>query len=315
MEIGGAMVQEEKVIEVKNLKKYYGDVKAVDDISFYVQKGQVFTLLGPNGAGKTTTLEILEGLKVLDSGEMNILGERCHQVSRRIKERIGVLLQETVFVNRLRVREIVQLFSSFFSQALPVAHILEIVSLEDKAEAFVENLSGGQRQRLAIGIALINDPEIIFMDEPTTGLDPQARRNIWSLMERLREEKKTIFLTTHYMEEAERLSDYVYIMDHGQIIAFGTPRDLIRRYSKESIIEIQQEGLDDEDILQMKQKFGEIGTKDETLFIYTEDLTSSLSNLLTWEGSKGSHLFHNLTFRQPNLEDVFLSLTGKGLRD
>lgn len=307
-------VKSDRVIEVKNLKKYYQEVKAVDGISFHVRKGEVFTLLGPNGAGKTTTVEILEGLKELDGGEMTILGETCTYVPRHLKDRIGVLLQETVFIDRLKVVEILQLFASFFSRSLPPEEILKMISLEDKSSAFVENLSGGQRQRLAIGIALINDPEIIFMDEPTTGLDPQARRNIWSLMEMLKEQRKTIFLTTHYMEEAERLSDYVYIMDHGKIIAHGTPNALILDLNMESIIEIQKDGLPAHVIEEMKEAFSDLKEKDKTLYLYTEDLTTILSHLLEW-GKKRSIKFTGLTFRQPNLEDVFLSLTGKVLRD
>lgn len=303
-----------RVIEVEQLKKHYQSVKAVDGISFHVHRGEVFTLLGPNGAGKTTTVEILEGLKEADSGSMTILGETCHRVPRRLKDRMGVLLQETVFVNRLRVLEIAQLFASFFSRSLPVEEILEMVSLQEKAQAMVETLSGGQRQRLAIGMALINDPEIIFMDEPTTGLDPQARRSIWSLMERLKEEEKTIFLTTHYMEEAERLSDYVYIMDHGQIIAHGTPKELIEKHSSHSIIELQRNGIGEEILKKLQEHFGEIREKKKTLYLYTEDLTADLSRLLIW-GQENAFSFQNLTFRQPNLEDVFLNLTGKGLRD
>lgn len=302
------------VIQVENLRKHYQDVKAVDGISFHVRKGQVFTLLGPNGAGKTTTVEILEGLKEPDGGDMKILGETCHQVSRSLKDRMGVLLQETVFVNRLRVIEIAHLFASFFSRSLPPEEILEIISLQDKAKAFVENLSGGQRQRLAIGMALINDPEIIFMDEPTTGLDPQARRNVWSLIERLKGEKKTIFLTTHYMEEAERLSDYVYIMDHGKIIAKGTPQGLIKDLNMESIIEIQKKGIEGDLLGELKETFREIRETDKVFYLYTEDLTKTLTDLLEW-GKDRSLSFTNLTFRQPNLEDVFLALTGKGLRD
>lgn len=305
---------DDRAIEVNNLKKHYQEVKAVDGITFHVRKGQVFTLLGPNGAGKTTTVEILEGLKELDGGEITILGETCRHVPRHIKDRIGVLLQETVFVDRLKVLEILQLFASFFSRSIPPEEILGMISLEDKAKAYVENLSGGQRQRLAIGISLINDPEIIFMDEPTTGLDPQARRNIWSLMERLKEERKTIFLTTHYMEEAERLSDYIYIMDHGKIIAHGSPNQLIQDLNMESIIEIQKIGLTAPIIEEMKQAFKDLKEKEKALYLHTEDLGAILSRLLEW-GRERSLTFSNLTFRQPNLEDVFLALTGKGLRD
>lgn len=310
----GRAVHTDTVIEVMDLKKHYREVRAVDGISFQVRRGEVFTLLGPNGAGKTTTVEILEGLKEADSGSLTILGETCQKVPRPLKERMGVLLQETVFVDRLKVIEIAQMFASFFTRSLPPEEILALVSLTDKAQARVENLSGGQRQRLAIGMALINDPEIIFLDEPTTGLDPQARRSIWSLMERLKEEKKTIFLTTHYMEEAQRLSDTIYIMDHGQIIAWGTPRDLIAAYSDQSIIELQEENIGEEDLFLLQDNFCTIQKKEKTFYLYTQDLTRDLAHLLEW-GKERDLPFTNLTFRQPNLEDVFLNLTGKGLRD
>lgn len=303
----------DRVIEIRNLKKYYGSVKAVDDISFHVRRGEVFTLLGPNGAGKTTTMEILEGLKQPDAGDMRILGQDCRRVSAALKDRIGVLLQNTVFMDRLKVKEILQTFASFFSRSLPVDQVLESVALTDKADAMVGELSGGQRQRLAIAAALINDPEIVFMDEPTTGLDPQARRNIWDLVGRLRQERKTIFLTTHYMEEAERLSDYVYIIDHGKIIADGTPGQLIRSLNQESVIEVDRRSIGD-GLPDLQQQFHRVQVQEDSLLIFAKDLTSDLSALLAWADSREIKL-SNLVFRQPNLEDVFLGLTGKGLRE
>jgi ABC-2 type transport system ATP-binding protein len=304
----------EKVVEVYDLKKYYKDVKAVDGISFHVRKGQVFTLLGPNGAGKTTTLEILEGLKQPDSGEMVILGQPCKKVTAKMKDRYGILLQENQFINKIKVSELISLFSTFFTRSLPLDQILEQITLKDKANAFVEALSGGQKQRLAIGLALVNDPEIIFMDEPTTGLDPQARRNVWELINTLREQGKSIFLTTHNMEEAEQLSDYVYVMDHGKIIANGTPKTLIQSIGKEKVIEFEKRDLSEASIDNLKTRFDHVSVKGEVIHIYEEDLTACLPTLLAWAQDNRFEMA-NLAFRQPNLEDVFLALTGKGLRD
>ena len=225
------------LMKVSNLVKRYGDVHAVDGVSFSVPRAEVFTLLGPNGAGKTTTLEILEGIREADSGEIEVFGQRMRRIDRATKERVGVLLQEGNFEPYLRVREVLALFASFFRTARSPAEMLKAVALEEKANAFVKTLSGGQKQRLAIGVALINDPELVFLDEPTTGLDPQARHNIWSIVSNLTAAGKTIILTTHYMEEAETLSQTVCIMDHGKVIAQGSPRDLTARLGQETIVE------------------------------------------------------------------------------
>ena len=209
-----------KALEVRNLKKYYGPVKAVDGVSFYCLRGQVFTLLGPNGAGKTTIVEILEGLREADSGEIVFLGKPCERIGRKEKERIGVVLQQTTLLPRIKVREMLEMFSAFYSKTVSTAQLLEICSLEDKAEALVETLSGGQRQRLAIALALIND-QCHFLRRASCGKRSQARLNIWNRSSHSGEARR--FLTTHYMDEAEQLSDYVYIMDQGRIIAKGTP--------------------------------------------------------------------------------------------
>lgn len=304
----------EKALEVKNLKKYFGEVKAVDGISFYVKRGQVFTMLGPNGAGKTTTVEILEGLKQSDSGEIFFFEKPCKQIGREEKEHIGVLLQETNFIEKVKVKEMAALFGSFYKKSLSVQEILHTVALSEKADALVENLSGGQRQRLSIGLALINDPEIVFLDEPTTGLDPQARRSIWDLIEALKQDGKTIFLTTHYMEEAERLSDYVYIMDQGKIIAGGSPRSLIEEVGKENIIEFDGSQLKKEQIHDLKNAVAGSTFTDGLMIVYTSELTASLTALMDWAKKQDIKL-ENFSIRRPNLEDVFLSLTGKGLRD
>jgi len=304
----------EVAIAVKDLKKYYKEVKAVDGVSLEVHRGEVFTLLGPNGAGKTTIIEILEGLKEPDSGTLKILGEDCKKVRASLKDRMGVVLQETRFIDKTKVQEMVEMFASFYSRSLKSEEVLKKVALEEKAEALVENLSGGQRQRLAIGLALINDPDIIFLDEPTTGLDPQARRKIWDLITELREERKTIFLTTHYMEEAEKLSDYIYIMDHGTIIARGTPDQLIDNLDQENVIEFNRESLGEGLEERLREIFPGLQVQEEKVILYVENVTRNFSQLMQFAQKQGVE-FENLIFRRPNLEDVFLNLTGKGLRD
>ena len=300
------------LMKVSNLVKRYGDVHAVDGVSFSVPRAEVFTLLGPNGAGKTTTLEILEGIREADSGEIEVFGQRMRRIDRATKERIGVLLQEGNFEPYLRVREVLALFASFFRTARSPAEMLKAVALEEKANAFVKTLSGGQKQRLAIGVALINDPELVFLDEPTTGLDPQARHNIWSIVSNLTASGKTIILTTHYMEEAETLSQTVCIMDHGKVIAQGSPRDLTARLGQETIVEFA--APDDAELPSSLPGDCEVARgEDGFVTVKTTDLPSALARLLDWSRASGVALAE-MAVRQPNLEDVFLSLTGRRLR-
>ena len=302
------------MMRVTGLKKYYGELHAVDGISFAIPRASVFTILGPNGAGKTTTLEILEGIREPDAGEIEVFGMKLKKVTRAVKERMGVLLQDGNFEPYLRVKEVVHLFASFFKQALPVDEVLARVALKDKANAYAKTLSGGQKQRLAVGVALVNDPDLIFLDEPTTGLDPQARRNIWSIITDLKAKGKTIILTTHYMEEAEALSDYVCIMDHGKIIAEGSPRELAARLGQETIIEFNASSLETEDLTQL-ESYGKAAREDgEIVTVETEDLVHTMEQMLAWSRKQGIPLA-NMVVRQPNLEDVFLSLTGRRLRE
>ncbi len=298
------------VLAVRELRKNYGPVCAVAGVSFSVAKGTVFTLLGPNGAGKTTTLEILEGLREADSGEIELFGQTVRRVTPEMKNRMGVLLQEGGFEPYLRVREVLSLFAAFFQRPRPVKEVLAEVALEDKARALVKNLSGGQRQRLALGVALINDPELLFLDEPTTGLDPQARRNVWDVVERLKGEGKTIVLTTHYMEEAEALSDEVCIMDHGRVIAHGSPRDLTAGLGQDTFIEFEAPELP----AALGDLPGEVHRDGTLLTLKTANLVASLEGLLSWSRNRGIEL-RNMVVRQPNLEDVFLALTGRRLRE
>ncbi|MEC9490620.1 MAG: ABC transporter ATP-binding protein [Halanaerobiales bacterium] len=308
------MVENNKAVEIINLEKSYGSLKAVAGISFYVKKGQIFTLLGPNGAGKTTTIEILEGLKEKDGGEIIFFGETVAKISRKEKEEIGVLLQKNNYIEKIKVKEILKMFSSFYKKSLSTSDILKKIALEDKKDSFVENLSGGQQQRLSIGLALINDPKILYLDEPTTGLDPQARRKLWGLIKDLKKAGKTIFLTTHYMEEAERLSDYVYIMDQGKIIADGSPENLIDNLGKENVIVFAKTSFADSAIEELQETYPGLKITETEISIYVKDLSSSLTELINWAGEKEVEI-DNLKIRRPNLEDVFIELTGKGLRD
>jgi len=303
------------IVEVEDLRKTYGNVKAVDGVSFKIKQGSIFTLLGPNGAGKTTTLEIIEGLRTPDSGKITIFGKIVDRIGREEKELIDVSLQETNLISHLTVRETLSMFRSFYKRGLNVDDVLDFVSLKEKEKSYVEKLSGGQRQRLAIGLAIINDPLLLFLDEPTTGLDPQARRSVWDLLLKLKAQGKTIVLTTHYMEEAEFLADWVCIMDHGKVIAEGTPEDLIRSIGGESIIEVDVE--EDHEFLDDLNKVGlnyVFNPKHKRLVIKTNNVLESIEHLLKIAKEKGIKV-RNEIIRQPNLEDVFLTLTGRQLRE
>lgn len=221
------MVTPSSVLSLRSLKKSYGDVVAVDGIDLDVHAGECFGLLGPNGAGKTTTIEICEGLLESDSGDVQVLGLKWERDGDRLRERLGIQLQDTQLSDKLTVKETIELFRSFYPKARAADDVIGIVQLEEKTNARVGSLSGGQKQRLAIACALVGDPELLFLDEPTTGLDPQSRRQLWTLIEQFRSTGRTIVLTTHYMDEAERLCDRVAIVDHGHIIAQGSPRELI----------------------------------------------------------------------------------------
>ena len=307
-------MEDRVLLRVSDLIKHYGDIRAVDGVSFEAHVASVFTLLGPNGAGKTTTLEILEGIREPDSGEIEVFGARLKRITRNVKQRMGVLLQEGGFEPYLKVREILRLFASFYQNPVPLDEVLRQVALEDKSGAQVRALSGGQRQRLAVGTALINDPELVFLDEPTTGLDPQARRNMWSIVTGLKERGKTVILTTHYMEEAEALSDLVCIMDHGVIIAQGAPRELTQDFGEETMIEFRADGLSDAAAGELSACCKGFRVDGATVTLETEDLPATMESLFAW--SRGQDVpLRNLMVRQPNLEDVFLSLTGRRLRE
>ena len=219
----------EDVVVVEGLHKRYGDIVAVDGVSFAVRRGETFGIVGPNGAGKTTTLEIIEGLRRPDAGQVRVLGLDPQRQAREVKQRIGVQLQASAYFDFLTLREILDLFGAFYPRRVPPKALLEMVGLQERADALLKQLSGGQQQRFSLAAAMVNDPEVVFLDEPTTGLDPQARRSLWDLVRQMREQGRTVILTTHYMEEAEVLCDRVAIMDGGRIVALDTPEALVSR--------------------------------------------------------------------------------------
>ncbi len=304
------------VIEVENLVKSYGLIKAVDDISFHVEPGEVFGMLGPNGAGKTTTVEIIEGLRKADSGRVTVLGMDVAKVPTRIKQKIGAQLQAPSLMPSLTVRELLDTFSGFYKHSLPIDDVIELLALTESRKVLVKNLSGGQQQRLSVALALINDPEIAFLDEPTTGLDPQARRGLWTVIENMRNRSKTIFLTTHYMEEAERLCDRVAIMDHGKIIALDTPQELIRHYFKEKAIQFELDPPPPEVVLQTFTGTTNVTIDGNEVIVYSNDIPATMSAILKYtEKVNLTGKLKNLHVREATLEDVFLKLTGRRIRE
>jgi ABC-2 type transport system ATP-binding protein len=308
-------------IRVRDLRKEYrgrsGPVLAVNGIDLEIGQGECFGLLGPNGAGKTTTVEILEGLNEPTSGEVEILGLRWATDETTIRERIGVALQETRLPDKETVREIVALFRSFYRTGLPPEEVIERVALEGKADAFIEQLSGGQQQRLAVALSLVGDPEILFLDEPTTGLDPQSRRQLWDLIRDLGERDRTVVLTTHYMDEAERLCDRVAIVDLGKVIALGSPSELIARLGGDHIVEFALEGggpaPEAGAFLGLDSVLAARGEADGYTLTVAEP-HRAIPALLELLERLGRPLAR-LTTRHVSLEDVFVALTGRHLRD
>jgi ABC-2 type transport system ATP-binding protein len=304
----------EPVIRVSDLRKFYGDVKAVDGVTFEVGRGEIFGMLGPNGAGKTTTIETLEGLREPDSGKVEIFGLDVTRHAPSIKQRIGVQLQSVSLYPRLTVTELLDLFGSFFEHHLPTEQLIDAVDLGERARARSMDLSGGQQQRLSIALALVNDPELIFLDEPTTGLDPQARRSLWDLVKGLQSRGRSVMLTTHYMEEAAELCDRVAIMDHGHILEMGTVPELIGRRFKERAV-----FFDTSPQLTSEKLAGLTGVtrasqEDGQTVLYSANVAGTIGDLLGLADSLAAEP-RNLGIRQATLEDVFLDLTGRALRD
>jgi ABC-2 type transport system ATP-binding protein len=301
-------------IEVADLVKIYGPLRAVDGISFQVEPGQIFGMLGPNGAGKSTTVEIVEGLRTADSGEVRVLGTDVRRHPRQVKERIGVQLQSTAFYKQLSPRQLLRLFASFFSRSLPVADLIAMVNLEEKADAPSDSLSGGQRQRLAIAVALVNDPAIVFLDEPTTGLDPQARRSLWDVISRLRSEGKTVLLTTHYLEEAERLCDKLVVIDHGKVIAAGTPQGLINEHFERAAVEFVEDAALPLEMLERLPAVDKAEQRNGQSILFSTDSPRTAGALLETARQAGVEL-KGFSIRTATLEDVFLKLTGRRIRE
>ncbi|HVI08054.1 MAG TPA: ABC transporter ATP-binding protein [Candidatus Binatia bacterium] len=302
-------------ISVRGLKKSYGDVHAVKGIDFEIQPGEVFGLLGPNGAGKTTTVEILEGLRARSGGEVSVLGFDPDRQRQQLKDRIGVCLQATNLPEKIRVHEAMQVFASFYTRHVDLARLLQRLQLQEKREAFYSTLSGGQKQRLALALALVNDPQLIFLDEPTTGLDPQVRVEIHTLLEELKREHRTILMTTHYIEEAERLCDRVAIVDEGRIIALDTPAGLQRQSKTSSSIAVACATRFPENLPQWADAVkSELDSTGRILTVHSRRPAVTLVDLVKWIDQHGLELT-DVHLKQPSLEDVFIELTGKSLRD
>jgi ABC-2 type transport system ATP-binding protein len=305
-------------LRCRQLVKHYGDVKAVEGLDLEVRRGECFGLLGPNGAGKTTTVEIFEGLREADSGDVEVLGERWRGAGLALRARLGIQLQETKFPEKLRVAEVVGLFRSFYPRGPSVADILALVSLEEKANGYVRTLSGGQKQRLSLGCALVGDPELLFLDEPTTGLDPQSRRQTWDIVENLKARGRTVLLTTHYMEEAARLCDRVAVVDHGRVIALGTPRELIASLGAEHVVEFAVDGPGASQLngplFDAIPSVEGVDRDGETWRLKVREVHLAVPALLGLLDQRGAQPTQ-LTTHHATLEDVFMSLTGRRLRD
>ncbi|RME44363.1 MAG: ABC transporter ATP-binding protein [Caldilineae bacterium] len=300
-------------IEVRDLRKSYGDTLAVDGISFEVAAGEIFGMVGPNGAGKTTTIECIEGLRRPDAGHIRVAGLNPQTDGYALRTRIGVQLQESALPQRIKVWEALDLFAAFYPRSLPQESLLAQLGLQKQRNTPFARLSGGQKQRLFIALALLPDPEIVFLDELTTGLDPQARRAMWDMVRDIRQQGKTVFLTTHFMEEAERLCDRVAVIDHGRIIALDTPARLIRQLGAGHRIAFRLENGFQPDVLQGLEGVQRIETTGEEVIVYgqSEAVVSQVVNALTARQVR----FCDLRTEQPTLEDVFLALTGREIRD
>jgi ABC-2 type transport system ATP-binding protein len=304
------------IVECDHVTKSYGDIIAVNDVSLSIEEGEVFGLVGPNGAGKTTLIEMIESLRSPDSGSIRVLGMDPSKEANRLQEKIGVQLQTTSIQPNIKVKEAIKLFASLYQQPLTnTEELLKTLSLEDKAGSRFKKLSGGLKQRVAIALALVNDPKILFFDELTTGLDPQARRNMWDLVENIKAQGKTIFLTTHYMEEAEKLCDRVGIIDYGKLIALDTPRNLIDNLGAESKVSFN---IEDEDIdaskFELVEAVSRVEKVEDGIILYTRDENITLQELVRLADEQKFRL-SNLRTERPSLDDVFLTVTGREIRE
>jgi ABC-2 type transport system ATP-binding protein len=306
-------VQGKLVVEVDNLRKSYGSIVAVDGISFQVNQGEVFGMVGPNGAGKTTTIECIEGLRQPDNGAIRVLGLHPQRDAYALRPLTGAQLQESALQDRIRVWEALDLFAAFYPRAGAWEPLLDRLGLDDVRNTPFAKLSGGQKQRLFVALALVNDPDLVFLDELTTGLDPQARRGVWELIADIRNRGKTVLLTTHFMEEAERLCDRVAILDHGRIVALDSPEELVRGLGRESrVVFTADPGFDPGSLQGLRSVSRVEVVGDRVIISGREDgLVVDVVNALSARGCR----FRDLRTEQPTLEDVFLSLTGRAMRE
>jgi ABC-2 type transport system ATP-binding protein len=302
------------IIEVHNLTKHYGPVQALRGVSFEVQEGEVFGLLGPNGAGKTSTVEILEGLRPPDGGIVSVCGLDPQTPGDTFKQEIGAVLQATALPDKLRVGEAISMFASFYKRRRDPAALLKRFGLEEKRNTFYSQLSGGQKQRLALAMSLVNEPRVLFLDEPTAGLDPQVRREIYTIIEELKKERKTILLTTHYIEEAEKLCDRVAVVDQGRVIAQGTPRELKQRSAGTTRIELRLARPESDAALKQLEGVADCRASDGVYVVHSTRVPQTIVSLVKYLEANGNEL-SSLDIAAPSLEDVFLELTGRSLRD
>ncbi len=302
------------IVQVSGLRKNYGDVEAIRGISFEIREGEVFGLLGPNGAGKTSTIEILEGLRQPDAGTVRVCGLEPAHESQQLKQRIGAQLQNTVLPDKITVEEALRLFASFYDRTVAVDQLMERFGLAEKRRAYYETLSGGQKQRLALALALVNTPELVLLDEPTAGLDAMVRRDIYALIEQLRAEHRTVLLTTHYIEEAERLCDRVAIVDHGLIAAIGTPRELVQKSGKGARIEVRLEKTIAPERLRTLDAVLDCAERDGAYFLRVDPVAKAVVALVRLLEAEGNTLV-DLHITRPSLEDVFVEMTGRSLED
>ena len=302
------------VLQVENLVKRYGEVEAVRGVSFSVEEGEVFGLLGPNGAGKTSTIEVLEGLRVGDGGRATVCGLDPLRSPNELKNEIGAVLQATSLPDKLRVSEAIRLFAGFYKRTRNPDDLLKRFGLAEKRHSFYNQLSGGQKQRLALAIALVNDPRVLFLDEPTAGLDAQVRREIYGIIEELKREKKTIVLTTHYIEEAEKLCDRVAIIDHGKLIASGTPRELKQRSGDTTRLEVRLAKPAAKEALRQLEGVADALEVDGAYVLHCQRTAPAIVALVKFLEAQGNELV-SLEIATPTLEDVFIELTGRRLRD
>jgi ABC-2 type transport system ATP-binding protein len=302
------------IIQVVNLTKHYGPVQALRGVSFEVEEGEVFGLLGPNGAGKTSTVEILEGLRPADGGIVSVCGLDPQSSGSDFKQEIGAVLQATALPDKIRVSEAISMFASFYKRRRDPAALLKRFGLEEKRHTFYSQLSGGQKQRLALAMSLVNEPRVLFLDEPTAGLDPQVRREIYTIIEELKKERKTILLTTHYIEEAEKLCDRVAIVDQGRVVTQGTPRELKQRSAGTTRIEMRLARPESDAVLKQLEGVSDCRTTDGVYVVHSTRVPQTIVSLVKYLEAHGNEL-SSLDIAAPSLEDVFLELTGRSLRD